>query len=220
MSSIFNNTMGRPASPFETGQMSSLKPQALQEFGRYGSLADVTKLLQGSSIKNPKTFARLMGPGLAQEFGFFNQSAGDRLGALSNAFSALDPSNRFGIASSFRSSLMGQAEEMARRNKGILRSRFGNQPGLDAGAELAALNAANSEAGQFNRQISDPRSIAANYLSQAEALGAGNVFQGLPLAMQAFGIAGQMPQKPTFLDTLAGIGGSLAAGGAFNGWFK
>jgi hypothetical protein len=219
MSSLFNNTPGRPSTPYETGQMSQLRPGANQEFGRFGSLSDVTSLLQSKKITSPKSFARLMGPGLAQEFGFYNQNTGDRLNALQQAFGALDPSNRFGIASSYRSAAMGQAEEMARRNKGILRSRFGSQPSLDAGAELSALNSANSEAGGFFRQISDPRSIASNYLAQADAYGAGNVFQGLPMAMQAFGIAGQQQQKPSFLDTIAGIGGGLAGGGAFNGLF-
>lgn len=221
MASLFNNTPGRMASPYETGQMSALNPHSQfgfdGEFGKYGSLGEFTSLLQ--KIKSPRVYARGMGPGIGQEIGFFNQKTPDMLNALSSAFAALDPSNRFGIAQSYRSAAIGQAQEMAKRNAGILRSRFGSQPSLEAGAELSALNAANSEAGQFFRQISDPRSMAANFLAQADAYGAGNIFQGLPVGMQALGMAYNAPQKPTFLDSLAGIGGALAGGGAFNGLF-
>ena len=220
MASLFNNTRGRPASPYEIGQMSSMKPQNTQEFGRFGNLDDVTKLLQGKGLKNPKSYARLMGPGLAKEFGFYNENTTDRLNALQGAFASLDPSNRFGLASSYRSAAMGQAEEQARRNKGILRSRFGASAGLEASGELAAQNAANSEAGQYFRQISDPRALASNYLSQAEAYGAGNVFQGLPFALQAFGIGQQQPPGKTMWDTVSGVGGLLAGGGAFGGLFS
>ena len=199
MSTLMNNTPGRPASPYD--------------FGRFGSQDDVTGLLQSKRLKNPNTFARLMGPGLAQEFGFYNENTFGRLGALSNAADALDPANRGALVNSFAGNAMGQVPGNTRRMQNSLFGQLGAAPGVGAGAELESIGRAQGQIGQFRNQLYSPFNLANSYLGQANALGAGNVFQGLPLAMQAMGIAGQQPKSPTFMDTVTGLAGSAFAGG-------
>lgn len=195
--SYANNTPGRPAMGYD--------------FGQYGGLEDYIKRLQ--TTQGPKQLFRGMAPGLGQEIGFFNESTFGRLGALRNAFEALDPSNLGNLSDAYTTNALGQAQGLGRRTANTLFKQFGSQPGLQAGAELSASNRALSDAGQFRSQIFSPFNLANMYLGQASALSGANTFQGLPFALQALGMSPQKQQGGGFLDTLTGLAGTAFGGG-------
>ena len=204
----FNNTPGRLPLPYDYGSGGGSSG-----FGRYGSLSDVQNLLRSKKITNAKSYARLMGGGVGEEMNFFNQNTGRRLGALDNAFQALDPANLPSSVDWYAQNAMGGVQGQSDRIYNTLRRSYGDQASLKAGAGLSALNQANNQIGGFRNQVMNPFNLSNMYMQQAGAFGAGNVFQGLPFALQAFGMGQNQPKSPTTLDTIAGLAGTAFSGG-------
>lgn len=186
----------------------------MYDFGKYGSLSDYTHRLQ--TTQGPKQLFRGFAPGLAHEIGFYNAQAPMRMGALQNAFNALDPSNYGSISDAYSNNAYGQAAGIGRRMSNLLTNQFGNQPGVQAGAELSAMNQASSAVGQFRNQLYSPLNLSNAYSQQANLYSMPNVVSGMPSALAALGAVSQLPQpgSGSFLNTVVGLAG--AAGGM--GW--
>ena len=198
----FNQTPGRLPLPYDYGNYGGL--------GRYSGKSGLD-LFQSTKISG-KGLSKLFSPGTLQEIGFMNQNTGRRLGALDNAFEALDPSNIPSSVDWMAQNAMGGVAGQSDRIYNMLRRGYGEQAGLKAGAGLSALNQANNQIGQFRNQVMNPFNIANMYMQQAGAFSGQNVFQGLPFQLQALGLGG-LPKSPSTLDTVAGLAGTAFGGG-------
>lgn len=164
-----------------------------------GDSQDIAKLLSSGFM--PLLLQQLQ---LAYKF----QPQRDKL--TNNALNALSPERRQAMIDKFRNTALSNARRGSAQQGASLKSQgFGDA--LTGGLALDASNRAETMTGDFAAQMFSPEF---DLQSAMQGLGVLDGAQGIPALQQMLGLlsAGQRPpepDKPTFLESILGIGASF-----------
>lgn len=208
------NTQGAPKPP---GQVPAAMPAVpnfggmnvpgldLGQYKNFGGKKDM-----GDSQDIAKLFSSGFMPLLLQQLQSAYKFQPQRDKLTNNALNALSPERRQAMIDKFRNTALSNARRGSAQQGASLKSQgFGDA--LTGGLALDASNRAETMTGDFAAQMFSPEF---DLQSAMQGLGVLDGAQGIPALQQMLGLlsAGQRPpepDKPTFFESLLGIGASF-----------
>lgn len=178
-----------------------------------------------NSIGDPMNMAKLLSTGffplVLQQLQNAQKLQPQKDKALQAGMKAMDPANRQALIDRFRKQAMAQAQSSSAQQAASMRGS-GYSDALTGGMTLDASNRAETAAGDYAAKLYSPEFDMQSAMSMMQLLDSGSQIPALQqlLGLISAGTSPPQPDKPTFLESLLGIGASILPAGIGAGWFK